>query len=143
MRHTSIIILALFFVGTCISCKKMTTVSSTSLTGNWTWVRQTDSIRDNGELYDTLTPSNTGLTKLLMMNTDSTWSLAENGQMVQTGIFKLLPVYDPGGGRGYLLNFQINHVDSTVVYNIIHDSLSTSENIDDNGKSVIDVYVRH
>src|SRR5450755_4409542 len=137
-----LVLLPAFFVH--LSCRKSVSAKpvSYSLIGNWRWVRQTDSIRDNGELYDTLTPLSTGLDKWLAMNEDSTWSLTQNGLLAQIGDFTLVKVSNPGGGTGYLLNFQRNRTDSTVVYGLSSDTLYTTTNIDDNGKYIKDIYAR-
>lgn len=97
MRHSLI-----FFLVTGIllaSCKKdRSAVSPTpSLIGEWEWVEQTNAIAVNGIPYDTLTPKSTGMTGLLSMNKDSSWSWVVNGLTVDQGTFAIDSGLTPEG----------------------------------------------
>jgi len=97
MRH-----LMIFFLMTGIflaSCKKDHSVASAtpSLIGQWEWVEQTNAIAVNGIPYDTLTPKSTGMTGLLSMNKDSSWSWAVNGLTVDQGTFAIDSGLTPEG----------------------------------------------
>jgi hypothetical protein len=101
MRHPLI-----FFLVTGIllaSCKKDRSAPSPtpSLIGQWEWVEQTNAIAVNGTPYDTLTPGSTGMTGLLSMNKDSSWSWVVNGLTVDQGIFAIDSGLTP---EGYILS---------------------------------------
>jgi hypothetical protein len=102
MRH-----LLIFFIVTGIflaSCKKDHSAASRtpSLIGEWEWIEQTNAIVINGTPYDTLTPGITGMTGLLSMNKDSSWSWVVNGLTVDQGTFAIDSGLTPAGPVAFL-----------------------------------------
>ena len=86
------------------SCKKDHSVASAtpSLIGQWEWVEQTNAIAINGTPFDTLTPGSTGMTGLLSMNKDSSWSWVVNGLTVDQGTFAIDTGLTPDGPIAFL-----------------------------------------
>jgi hypothetical protein len=141
-NHLLLIILLLTLIG--YSCKPHADINHNSLIGDWQWVRQTNASVINGPPYDTLTPANTGITRLLTFHSDSTYSTftsnASSQPLSESGNFKMKQVLTPGGPIK-LLDFIHNGIDSTVNHTLSHDSLYISypHFI---GKYTVDIYTR-
>jgi hypothetical protein len=154
MRHPLI-----FFLVTGIfllaSCKKDRSAASQtpSLIGEWDWVEQTNAIAVNGTPYDTLTPGSTGMTGLLSMNKDSSWSWVVNGLTVDQGTFAIdsgltpegpIPFLTFHGGNDQFLTFiGSENRDSIVNHSITanNDRLIIS-NVLYVGKFTVDIFAR-
>jgi hypothetical protein len=67
--------------------------------GVWTWSAQYDFGAYESHL---LNPANTGITEVLTLAADSTWSQTQNGTVLNTGSYHLVNVYTPGGPRVFL-----------------------------------------
>ncbi|MBN8837054.1 MAG: hypothetical protein J0I09_07335 [Sphingobacteriia bacterium] len=65
-----------------VSCKKNTT-QTTSVIGEWKWIIQ----YTNNPSY-TLTPISTGINETLSFNSNSSYSIKQNGVIVSLGTFK-------------------------------------------------------
>jgi len=70
-----------------------------SVTGIWKWSAQYDYGAYEGDL---LNPDNTGVQETLTLNADSTWSQTKNGNVVNTGTYKIANVITPGGPAIFL-----------------------------------------
>jgi hypothetical protein len=143
MRHFLLCLFPLAFI---FSCKKNNgratqSINDTSLIGTWNWVAKTQAIAIYGPPYDTLTPQNTGLTKTLTMNSDSSWQLVQNGIVVDGGRFRVLQVITPAKPILALDVIGRSGRDSTINHSIAHDSLYTSSQLY-TGTYAVDVYVR-
>lgn len=73
--------------------------------GVWKWSAQYDYGGIEGDL---LTPASTGIQETLTLNTDSSWTQARNGNVVNSGTYKLVNVVTPVGPRVFL--GLINHL---------------------------------
>ena len=140
-NHLLLIILLLTLIGH--SCKPHADINHNSLIGDWQWVRQTNASVINGTPYDTLTPANTGIARMLTFHSDSTYSVytsAPGQPLTENGNFRMKEVITPGGGIK-LLDFIHNGRDSTVNHTLSHDSLYISyPHII--GKYTVDIYTR-
>jgi len=119
-------------------------IDHNSLIGEWDWVRQTEASAINGPPYNTLTPANSGGTRMLSFYGDSTYSMvilsAPYLQRTETGNFKIKEVLSPNGGIK-LLDFVHNGVDSLVNHTLNHDTLYISNTLF-TGKYIVNVYRR-
>lgn len=67
--------------------------------GVWKWSAQYDFGGYENHLSN---PANTGITEILTLATDSTWSQAQNSIVLNTGSYHLVNVITPGGPRIFL-----------------------------------------
>jgi hypothetical protein len=64
--------------------------------GVWTWSAQYDYGAYEGDL---LNPANTGITEILTLAADSTWSQTQNGKVVNSGTYHIGEFLTPDGPR--------------------------------------------
>ena len=115
---------------------------SSSLIGQWKWILQTDAKAVYGTPYDSLTPQNTGITEYLLLGSDSSWSISDNGQVTGQGRFRMKLLLSPAGPVNSL-DF-INHNQDSLVNHSLSNNGDTltifAEEIVD--KFWVRVYIR-
>jgi hypothetical protein len=87
-----------------------------SLIGTWTWSAQY-SYGNPPPVY-LFTPFTTGITETLSLGSDSTWSQTQNGAVVNSGTFRMLNVFTPGGPTVFL-NLVNSKANNSVVYDYL------------------------
>lgn len=116
--YTSLLITGILFT----ACKKeqQASATDTAILGQWNWTAQY-----YGGPGNTLTPQNTGITEILILNGDNSWSLLQNGSTVNSGSFRTSVVTSSIGERVNSIYYRTRtgHTDSTGYYSVRNDTL--------------------
>ena len=93
----------------CFSCKKDS--SQNNLVGQWVWTIQ---YADN-PAYNS-TPQSTGIQEILIFNNDDSYSVAQNGVIVNTGTYKLSTAKNTNGQNVSSIKYTNIRVTDSVAY---------------------------
>ena len=105
----SILLFITFLSVICFCCKKDS--SQNNLVGQWIWTIQ---YADN-PAYNS-TPQSTGIQEILIFNTDDSYSLAQNGVIVNTGTYKLSTAKNTSGQSVSSIKYTNLRVTDSVAY---------------------------
>ena len=115
--------------------KSRQTTAPSTLVGNWRWVMQVNDGMSTGTytgppLGDTLTPQSTGIQRTLTFNPDWSYAVVDNGQRVESGMYRFDTLIAPGPMNGpniilFLAFVRPGLPDSVVNHGLSGDTLVT------------------